>query len=221
MHAIAETVTRLRATGGHGLVGANGGLLSKYSVGVYSTTPSPWRPDAGATLQAEIDSWEPVEVATRADGWATIETFTITHGRDGRRTGIVVGRLGRLGRLGRDGRRFLATTVRGDADLLDLLTGESPFDERIFVRATPPGNRAAVSRIAGGIQGGRGRDPPGRHRRRRAPPQSRSAAPRPRGHHPTTGGVHAGRRVHGGSLHREGAPRFGTDKGLDNLNPPR
>ncbi|WP_261561549.1 acetyl-CoA acetyltransferase [Frankia tisae] len=143
MHAIAETVTRLRATpGGHGLVGANGGSLSKYSVGVYTTTPTPWRPDSSATLQAEIDSWEPVEVTTRADGWATIETFTITHGRDGRRTGIVVGR------LDRDHRRFLATTVRGDTDLLDLLAGESPFGERIFVRATATGNRAALNRTA-------------------------------------------------------------------------
>lgn len=142
MHAIAETVTRLRTTGGHGLVGANGGSLSKYSVGIYSTTPAPWRPDDSATLQAEIDSWEPVEVATRADGPATIETFTITHGPDGRRTGIVVGR------LDRDHRRFLATTTRGDTDLLDLLAGESPFGEQIFVRATADGNRAALSRTA-------------------------------------------------------------------------
>ncbi|WP_041939569.1 MULTISPECIES: acetyl-CoA acetyltransferase [Frankia] len=143
MHAIAETVARLRATpGSHGLVGANGGSLSKYSVGIYTTTPTPWRPDHSATLQAEIDSWEPVAVATRADGPATIETFTITHGRDGQRTGIIVGR------LDRDGRRFLATTTRGDTDLLDLLAGESPFGEQIFVRATADGNRAAVSRAA-------------------------------------------------------------------------
>jgi acetyl-CoA C-acetyltransferase len=41
MHAIAEIVQRARAhPGSFGLVGANGGIMSKYSVGVYSTTPS-------------------------------------------------------------------------------------------------------------------------------------------------------------------------------------
>jgi hypothetical protein len=38
MHAIAETVERARhAPGSYGLVGADGGVLSKYSAGVYST----------------------------------------------------------------------------------------------------------------------------------------------------------------------------------------
>ena len=46
MHAVAETVTQMRsAPGQFGLVGANGGLLSKYSVGIYSTTPTGWQPD--------------------------------------------------------------------------------------------------------------------------------------------------------------------------------
>ena len=46
MHAIAETVQRARANpGSYGFVGANGGIMSKYSVGVYSTTPAAWRPD--------------------------------------------------------------------------------------------------------------------------------------------------------------------------------
>ena len=41
MHAIAETVQRARrAPGSYGLVGANGGIMSKYSAGVYSTTPA-------------------------------------------------------------------------------------------------------------------------------------------------------------------------------------
>ena len=42
MHAIAETVQRARRDiGSYGLVGANGGIMSKYSAGVYSTTPAP------------------------------------------------------------------------------------------------------------------------------------------------------------------------------------
>jgi acetyl-CoA C-acetyltransferase len=46
MHAIAETVQRARSRpGSFGFVGANGGIMSKYSAGVYSTAPVPWKPD--------------------------------------------------------------------------------------------------------------------------------------------------------------------------------
>ena len=57
--------------------------MSKYSVGVYSTRPAPWAPDHSAALQAEIDGWPAPGQARHADGWATIETYTVTHGRDG------------------------------------------------------------------------------------------------------------------------------------------
>ncbi|OBG99525.1 acetyl-CoA acetyltransferase, partial [Mycobacterium sp. E136] len=44
LHAIAETVAQLRdRPGQYGLVGANGGTMSKYSVGIYSTRPVDWR----------------------------------------------------------------------------------------------------------------------------------------------------------------------------------
>jgi len=141
MHAIAETVAALRGgPGAYGLVGANGGALSKYSVGVYTTRPTGWRADGSDRLQAEIDSWLAVPVAERADGEARIETFTVVPGRDGRRRAVVVGR------LNGDGRRFLATGVEGDGagadDLLGLLAGEEPIGQRIRVRATEAGNVA-------------------------------------------------------------------------------
>ena len=57
MHAIAAMVRRLRAEPeAFGLVGANGGFLTKYSVGVYSTKPAPWRGFSSADLQREIDA---------------------------------------------------------------------------------------------------------------------------------------------------------------------
>jgi acetyl-CoA C-acetyltransferase len=111
MHAIAETVARMRAEpGSFGLVGANGGTLSKYSVGIYSTTPTGWRADRSAQLQAEIDGWAAPEQALQADGWATVETYTVKHGKNGSRTGVVIGR------LEADGRRFIAMTHQGDED---------------------------------------------------------------------------------------------------------
>jgi acetyl-CoA C-acetyltransferase len=140
MHGIAETVQRCRAhPGTYGFVGANGGLLSKYSVGIYSTAPAPWRPDRSAAMQAEINAWPAPEQAHRADGWGTIETYTVKHGREGARTGIVVGR------LDADGRRFLAMTERGDDEILDLLSSGEPFGARVFVRSFGAGNRVTTT----------------------------------------------------------------------------
>ena len=140
MHAIAETVTRARARpGSYGLVGANGGAMSKYSVGIYSTTPSAWRPDASSALQAEINGWAAPVQAQHADGWATIETYTVTHGRDGTRTGIVVGR------LDADGRRFVACADDRDTGLLGLLTAGEPVGERVYARSFGFGNRVTTT----------------------------------------------------------------------------
>lgn len=94
MHAIAETVDRCRKEpGSFGFVGANGGLLSKYSVGIYSTHPTGWREDRSTELQAEIDAWPTVPLTNHADGWATIETCTVKYDRNGDHTGIAIGRL--------------------------------------------------------------------------------------------------------------------------------
>ena len=140
MHAIAETIKRARsAPGSYGLVGANGGIMSKYSAGVYSSTAAPWRPDRSAGLQAEIDGWAAPEQARYADGPATIETYTVTHQRDGARTGIVVGR------LDRSQERFVAKGE--DPDLLDLLTvAKEPIGQAVYVRSSGLGNRVTAGR---------------------------------------------------------------------------
>ncbi|TQM01861.1 acetyl-CoA acetyltransferase [Pseudonocardia kunmingensis] len=141
MHAIAETVQHMRdRPGTYGVVGANGGILSKYSVGIYSSTPTPWRTDASDRLQAEIDAWPAPEPAVHADGGATIETWTVSYGRGGARTGIVVGR------LDADDRRFLAQVVEGDDELLDLLATGDPAGTGVYARSFGTGNRVATSR---------------------------------------------------------------------------
>lgn len=139
MHGIAETVQRARtAPGSFGLVGANGGSLSKYSAGVYSTTPTAWRPDRSHELQARIDAWEAPGEARRADGWATVETYTVKHGRDGSRTGVVVGR------LEEDGRRFVALALENDEEMRDLLASAEPIGRRVYVRSFGFGNRVST-----------------------------------------------------------------------------
>ncbi|TWH19625.1 acetyl-CoA acetyltransferase [Prauserella rugosa] len=140
MHAIAEAVTLLRERPGeYGLVGANGGMLSKYSVGVYSTAPTPWRADGSARVQAELDAAETPGHTRHADGWATIETFTVLYGRSGSRTGVVVGR------LESDGTRFVAKAERGDDELLDLLATGDPVGTRVFARSFGYGNRVTLT----------------------------------------------------------------------------
>jgi acetyl-CoA C-acetyltransferase len=137
MHGIAEVVERTRREpGSYGFVGANGGLLSKYSAGVYTTTPTPWRADRSAELQRALDAGPGTEVTEKPDGPATIETWTVKHGRDGARTGIVVGR------LDDDGRRFVARAA--DDEALALLETEEPVGARVVVRSGEDGNLFAV-----------------------------------------------------------------------------
>jgi acetyl-CoA C-acetyltransferase len=136
MHGIAETVAKMRsAPGQFGLVGANGGIMSKYSVGVYSTTPVEWKPDRSAQLQAQIDQAPTQPVTERADGPGTIETYTVRRD-DGRLTGIIAGL------LDADDSRFLATTE--NEDLIALLTDADPLGQSVSVRSFEHGNRCSL-----------------------------------------------------------------------------
>jgi acetyl-CoA C-acetyltransferase len=140
MHAVAETVQQARSNpGSFGFVGANGGIMSKYSTAVYSTTPRDWQRDRSADLQAQVDAPPAVPQVSRANGWATIETFTIKHDRDGRKTGVVIGRLEKTGE------RFVAMGLEGDAEILALLESEQPVGQRVWVLSTGPGNRVTTT----------------------------------------------------------------------------
>jgi acetyl-CoA C-acetyltransferase len=141
MHAIAEAVDRVRSKpGAFALVGANGGVLSKYSVGIYSSTPSALRPDRSADLQHQIAQLEAPAHVAHPDGCATIEAYTVKHDRKGK-TGIVIGR------LEADGRRFLAKTAQSDDQMVKLLeSADEPIGQRLFVKAFAYGNRVTESR---------------------------------------------------------------------------
>lgn len=120
LHAIAEMVTRLRERpGAYGLSTANGWFLTKQSVGVYSTRPveGKWRRQSPSVIQAKIDLLPHPEIIEKPQGPATIETYTIVHGREGARMGIIIGR-------DAEGRRFVAQTPDDPAVLLDLESRE-------------------------------------------------------------------------------------------------
>jgi acetyl-CoA C-acetyltransferase len=120
-----------------GFVGANGGFMSKYSAGVYSTAPAPWKSDNSKKLQAEVDAWTAPAVAARADGRARIETYTVIYGPGRAHTGVIIGW------LEADGRRFVAQD--GDDTLLSLLAAGEPVGRRVHVRSFGPINRATSS----------------------------------------------------------------------------
>jgi acetyl-CoA C-acetyltransferase len=137
LHGIAETVAEMRAKpGAFGLVGANGGVMSKYSVGVYSTKPVSWSPDRSKALQADIAALPKVAVTRNADGPAVIETYSVRYDWPVR-TGVIIGR------LDADGSRFMALTE--DEDLVALMSDGDPLGARITVKSTDDGvNRATL-----------------------------------------------------------------------------
>jgi acetyl-CoA C-acetyltransferase len=136
LHGIAETVIQMRDRPGQfGFVGANGGIMSKYSVGIYSTDSVEWRTDRSAELKEQIAALPKIEVTKQPDGAATIETYSVRYDWP-IRTGIIVGR------LDSDGSRFMATT--DDDDLVALMSDGDPLDAAISVWPTENGNRAAL-----------------------------------------------------------------------------
>lgn len=137
LHGIAETVARMRsAPGAFGLVTANGGIMNKYSVGIYSTEAAEWVADNSAELRAEVAARPVAPVVEQADGPATIETYTVRYDWPVR-TGIVIGR------LESDGSRFLALSE--DPDLVALLSDGDPLGARIAVSNDGKTNRAVLA----------------------------------------------------------------------------
>ena len=138
LHGIAETVAEMRERPGKfGLVGANGGVMSKYSVGVYSTEPADWAPDRSKELQDDIAALSKIAVTRNADGPGTIETYSVRYDWPVT-TGVIIGR------LDADGSRFMALCE--DEDLVALMTGGDPIGAQIAVKSTEDGvNRATFA----------------------------------------------------------------------------
>jgi len=123
MHSIAAMVETLRADpGSTGLVWANGGYLTKHAFGIYSTEP----PAGGFQHrhpQDEVDALPSREVATDHEGEATVETFTVMHGKEGEpEQGIAALLLD-------DGRRAWATT--DDAGDVATMAAEDVIGRRV------------------------------------------------------------------------------------------
>lgn len=129
MHAIAEVVPALRARpGAFGFIGANGGMLSKYSVGVYSTAPADWSQPEARRAKIPYDPVPGLEVET-ATGEATVETYTTTTTRSGPAI-VVIARLA-------DGRRAAANQA-SEAAFAELDARE-PIGRRVRLETDAEG----------------------------------------------------------------------------------
>jgi acetyl-CoA C-acetyltransferase len=121
-HSISEMLRRLRARpGAFGLVTANGNYVTKHSFGVYSTDPpaGPWRRESPAVLQAQMDALPKAPFTETPQGEATVETYTVMHGRDGPEFAVV------FGRLTATGQRFIANLPDDPAGLWALQNRDS------------------------------------------------------------------------------------------------
>jgi len=134
-HGIAEIVHWLRAQvePAYGVVGANGGYLSKHAVGVYANIPAEF-PKAVPEFKAP----EVVEVVSDPEPDGVIESYTFQPQKGGARAVVV-------GRQLSDGRRWVGVADPEDAELLAWFEAADPLGEQIVVSV---GERNIVRRRA-------------------------------------------------------------------------
>ncbi len=133
----------MRKPTSYGLVGANGGVISKYSTGIYSTTPVGWRSSTSAAVQADLDATPSVPTVDRVDGTAVIDSYVVGFGKSGPRNAIVIGRV--VDRDGVPGARFIATVDRDDdATMRHLVESDQPIGTQVVARSFADGNRVSL-----------------------------------------------------------------------------
>jgi acetyl-CoA C-acetyltransferase len=124
MHAIASMTRTLRLQPDNfGLVAANGGFLSKYSVGIYSARRADWKGFDSASLQAEVDAW-PAPRVEPGQGAGTVESYTIDYSGPKPRAIVV-------GKLEANGARFVAMTDPEDATIAQMMIAADPLESKV------------------------------------------------------------------------------------------
>lgn len=119
MHAIAAMARALRAQPqAYGLLGANGGFLSKYSVGLYSARPCAWRDEDDGRVQRTLTERTPAPLAQSAVR-GNVETYTVDFDRDPP-GGVLVCRT-------EAGERFVAMTSPDHPEVLAHMTKADPL----------------------------------------------------------------------------------------------
>jgi len=129
--SLSSLADALRARpGAKGLLTGVGWYMTRHSVGVFASAPPP-SPRGAKPLAPSAAATPPVAVVGDAVGPATIESYTVTHGRDGEPVrGIVVARLP-------DGKRCLANTA-SDRALLEAFEHDEPIGRKGRLEAAEP-----------------------------------------------------------------------------------
>jgi acetyl-CoA C-acetyltransferase len=139
MHAIATMVRTLRVRRtAFGFVAANGGFLSKCSVGIYSAEPARWCGFDSNSLQAEIDGWPAARLAAPGLAEGIVETYTIDHAHPVPR-GVLIGATAETGE------RFIAMTTPGDS-VTRAMIDRDPLGARVSL-APEESDRSRVTGI--------------------------------------------------------------------------
>lgn len=135
MHAIATMVQRLRNNrGDFGMVLANGGFLSKESMGIYSTEPPEnWQPVTSVEAQERLNRQPDASGTENVDQPFTIDTYAIAYKRGVPSFANVVA-------TGADGGRILAKVAKGDMETLQELVAIEPVGRSIAVTAGEKSN---------------------------------------------------------------------------------
>lgn len=137
-HAIVEAVSRCRADrGAYALVGANGGVLSKYATGIYSTEPADWNNCVRYHRMSVPQAPEPL--VSKPSGTATVESYTWAEGKDKITSSVIV-------RTAAGARALIRPDVT-DEPTCELFRGGEPFGAKLTVTQDERGRN--IGRLAG------------------------------------------------------------------------
>jgi acetyl-CoA C-acetyltransferase len=127
MHAIVEAVARVRANRSSlAMVAANGGYLSKHSVGIYgSVEDGTWQPTADAALRARFAALPTVALAPETTNRASVESWVLTLRKGAPEMAYVAARVGE--------ERLLAKPCEGDTGTLAAMREREPIGRAIAV----------------------------------------------------------------------------------------
>ncbi len=138
-HAIAEAVARCREDrGSYALVGANGGVLSKYATGIYSTQPADWNGSVRYDRMSVPQVPEPL--VGNPIGLVTVESYTWAPGKE--RDSIINSVIVRT----ENGARALIRADHMHAPTRALFEGGEPFGAKLNVIQNESGQN--IGRVA-------------------------------------------------------------------------
>lgn len=142
MHGISAVVRCLRDNPSEfGLVGANGGMINKHAVGIYSCQAG-WKKCDSSFIQHQATLQQSPVMDRAPKGSANIESYTVSFAK-GQPVHAVV-----IGRLKHSDARFVACNIQGDGAVLERLLSEDCIGADIEVLPTAKANLVAFEKAS-------------------------------------------------------------------------